>query len=345
MSNDSPLSPRSAEILNSIVQTFILTGRPVASRAISRLRRYNLSAASIRNVMADLADDGYLEQPHTSAGRVPTAKAFQAYAGSLTAKALREAEVDRLRTEFRETGTVAERIERSSHILTEMTRGFGIAAAIPTASQTLEQVELLQLARSRILMIVVTQDKMVRNRVVTLREPISEGELLSIRNYINSNFRGWVLSRVRDHLRRRFEEESAKYDEILRRLIQLYDQGLLDWELDPEIHTDGASNLVGIEFHLTREKMRELFRTLEEKKRLLELLDEFLEGPDGRISVQVGLGQAHPSMEELSLIGVSLILPSGLGAKVAVLGPMRMNYPRVMSAVLHVGQAIRTLPA
>ncbi len=344
MSNDSPLSPRSAEILNSIVHTFIQTGRPVASRSIARLRRHNLSPASIRNVMADLADEGYLEQPHTSAGRVPTAKAFQAYARSLTAKALREAEVDRLRSEFSGVGTMAERIERSSHILTEMTRGFSITAAIPAESQTLEQVELLNLAAGRILMIVVTRDRLVRNRVVTLREPVSEPELVSIRNYINGNFRGWILADVRRFLQHRFEEESAAYDKILGRLIQLYDQGLLDVEVGPEIHTEGASNLVGVEFHLTREKMRELFRTLEEKKRLLELLDQFLEAPEGKVSVRVGLGDAHPSMEELSLIGVSLILPSGLGAKVAVLGPMRMNYQRVMSAVLHVGQAIRTLP-
>jgi heat-inducible transcriptional repressor len=97
-----------------------------------------------------------------------------------------------------------------------------------------------------------------------------------------------------------------------------------------------------MDFHLTREKMRDLFRALEEKKRLLNLFERFLEHPEGELAVQVGLGDAHPSMRELSLIGLSVVLPTGVHAKVAVLGPMRMDYGRVMSAVLSVGRALET---
>jgi len=105
---------------------------------------------------------------------------------------------------------------------------------------------------------------------------------------------------------------------------------------------DGASNLVVLDLHLTKEKMRELFRTLEEKKRILELLDRFLEQPAGELTVHVGLGEIHPSMRELSLIGLPVNLENGLSAVIAVLGPIRMNYSRVMSTVEHVGQAFRT---
>lgn len=101
----------------------------------------------------------------------------------------------------------------------------------------------------------------------------------------------------------------------------------------------GASYLVGLDLHLTREKMRELFRALEEKKRILELLDGFLEHPVGEIAVQVGLAEMHPSMRELSLVGLPVVLPNGISAVIAVLGPMRMNYTRAMSAVQHVGKA------
>lgn len=339
----SELTPRAAVILDSIVQAYVQTGRPVASRSISRLRKHHLSAASIRNVMADLAEEGYLEQPHTSAGRIPTPKAFRLFVQSLTAKRLLAAELERLRRELAEVATLAGRVERSSHILMELTQGVGITAAIPTDSQTLDQVELLGLSGGRILMVVVTRDKMVRNRVVSLDEPVSQDELHSIRNYINQNYSGCVLPEVRARLRARLEQASAAYDQILRKLILLYDKGLLDLELDPEVHMEGTSNLVGIDFHLTREKMRELFRALEEKKRILQLLDQFLEAPAGEVSVHVGLDEAHPSMRELSLIGVSVMLPSGLGAKIAVLGPMRMNYQKVMSAVLHVGQAFQSV--
>lgn len=341
----SELGPRGAEILHAIVQSYIETGEPVASRTISRLSRQGLSPASIRNVMADLADLGYLTQPHTSAGRIPTEKAFRSYVQSLAASRLLAAEIERLRHRMDEAGTVESRLERSSHLLTEMTRNMGIAAAIPTTGQTLDSIELVGLPDRRVLMIVMTRDRMVRDQVVVLDEPVNQDELTSIRNYVNLNFSGWTLHDVRTELRRRLEQQSAAYDRILRRLTLLYEKGLLDLGMAPEIHMEGASNLIGLDLHLTREKLRELFRALEEKKRLLLLLDQFLERPSGQVAVHVGLEDAHPSMRELSLIGITMLLPGGLFAKVAVLGPMRMNYQKVISAVMHVGEAIQRLPA
>jgi heat-inducible transcriptional repressor len=229
-------------------------------------------------------------------------------------------------------------------MLMEMTSSVGITAAIPTSSQTLDQVELIGLADHRVLMVVVTRDRMVRNRVVSLGEPVSQDELGSIRNYLNRNFSGWTLSEIHTELKRRFEQQSAAYDELLKKLTLLYSKGLLDIDVAPEVHLEGASNLVGLDLHLTREKLRELFHTLEEKKRILHLLDRFLEQPAGELAVHVGLADVHPSMRELSLIGVSIPLAGGVSAKIAVLGSMRMNYGKAMSAVYHVGQAFRGLP-
>jgi heat-inducible transcriptional repressor len=188
-------------------------------------------------------------------------------------------------------------------------------------------------------MVVITRDRQVRNRVVTLEEAVSPDELITIRNYINRNFGGWALEDVRRELADRLAHAEATYDHILRKLTMLYSKGLLDVGQGPEVHMEGASNLVGLDLHLTKEKMRELFRTLEEKKRILDLLDRFLEQPAGEIGVHVGLGEIHPSMRELSLIGVPVSLAGGLSAVIAVLGPMRMNYSRVMSTVQQVGQA------
>ncbi len=338
------MTQREIDILHSVVECYIQTGEPVASRTIARNRKDNLSSATIRNVMADLCDGGYLSQPHTSAGRVPTEKAFRSYVQSLARSRLLVEELQRLRSELSLLATMEARVERSSHILTEMTRSVGITAAIPTSSQTLDQVELIGLADQRILMIVVTRDRMVRNRVVKLDEPLSENELSSIRNYMNRNFSGWMLAEIHSELKRRFEQQSAVYDALLKKLTLLYSKGLLDIDTAPEIHLEGASNLVGLDLHLTREKLRELFHTLEEKKRILHLLDRFLEQPAGEPAVQVGLADVHPSMRELSLIGVSIPLPGGLSAKIAVLGSMRMNYGKAISAVYHVGQAFRGLP-
>jgi heat-inducible transcriptional repressor len=337
------MNGREQDILHSIVESYIQTGEPVASRTISRRRKDDLSPATIRNVMADLCDQGYLAQPHTSAGRVPTEKAFRSYVQSLAPGRLLLDELQRLRNELSRMTTMEARVERSSHMLTEMTRSIGITAAIPTSSQTLDQIELIALADHRVLMIVVTRDQVVHNRVVPLTEPLSQDELTSIRNYINRNFTGWTLVEIHADLRRRFEQQSAAYDALLKKLTLLYSKGLLDIELAPEIHMEGASNLVGLDLRLTREKLRELFHTLEEKKRILQLLDRFLEQPSGELAVQVGLADAHPSLRELSLIGVSIPLAGGVFAKIAVLGPMRMNYGKAISAVYHVGQAFRSL--
>lgn len=339
------MTPRNFEILQSIVQSYIETGEPVASRTIARGHRDALSAATIRNVMADLADEGFLSQPHTSAGRIPTEKAFRAYVHSMMHGRVLGAELQRLRGELSQRETVEARVEHSSHILMEMTRGVGITAAIPTSSQTLDHIELIDLGDRRVLMIVVTHDRIVRNRVVWVDEPVSTDELASIRNYINRTFNGCTLVEIHAELRHRLEQQSAAYDSMLKKLAVLYDKGLLDIEVSPEVYLEGASNLVGLDLHLTHEKMRDLFRALEEKKRILQLLDRFLEQSAGEVMVHVGLGEAHASMRELSLIGVAVALHGGFCAKIAVLGPMRMNYEKAISAVLHMGQAFQSIPA
>lgn len=340
MGTDAPLKTRHQEILNSIVREFIETGEPVGSRTLSKHRNEPLSPASIRNVMADLADEGYLSQPHTSAGRIPTEKAFRFFVRSIAASRMVAVDASKVWSQFTGLDTVGAHVERSSHILMELTSNVGIAVAIPELSQELAQIELMPLSDRRVLMVLVTRDHMVRNRSITLDEAVTREELLSIRNYINRNFAGWQLGAARRELVRRMLQERELYHAELRKIQLLYQRGLLDADISPEVHLEGASNLVGLDLHLTREKMRELLRALEEKERLIELLDRFLEQPAGELQVHVGLEAAHPAMKDLALIGMTVRLRTGLPAKVAVLGPMRMNYERVMAAVLQTSRAL-----
>jgi heat-inducible transcriptional repressor len=224
-------------------------------------------------------------------------------------------------------------------MLTERTRGVGIVASIPHVNPTLDHLELVALPDQRVLMVVMTRDRQVRNRVVFLDQPMGAEDLTEIKNYINRNFQGWVLEDVRRELAGRLTHAEAAYDAVLGKLRLLYAKGLLDQGPAAEVHMEGASNLVVLDLHLTKEKLRELFRALEEKKRVLELLDRFLETPTGEVGVHVGLGEVHPAMRELSMIGVPIRLDTGLSAVIAVLGPMRMDYGRVMSTVRHLGQA------
>jgi len=345
MDSDAPLNVRLQEILHAIVRTYIETGEPVGSRTIANRRHHALSAASIRNVMAELADEGYLEQPHTSAGRVPTGKAFRHYVQSLAAGRMPSAETARLRQHLSGAHTAAARVERSCHILTELTRNVGISASLPPAVQELDHLELVPLGDRRLLVILVTRDRMVHNRVVTLEESVSSGELVNIRNYVNQNFSGWRLEDARRELLQRIAEERAIYDAMLRKLTVLYRKGLLDVDRAPEVHLEGVSNLLEVDLHLTREKLRDLLHALEEKKRLVELLDGVLEQSAGSLAVRVGLEETHPSMKDLAIIGISFQMPSGIWAKIAVLGPMRMQYEKVMCAVLQTRRALEAMQA
>jgi heat-inducible transcriptional repressor len=342
MDPDAPLNPRVQDILHAIVRTYIETGEPVGSHTIAQRRANSLSAASIRNVMASLTDAGYLSQPHTSAGRVPTEKAFRDYVQSLNAGRMPSADAARLRSELQDAPTAAARVERCCHILTELTRNVGITAALPPAVHQLDQIELVPLGDRRVLVILVTRDRTVHNRVVALDESVSADELANIRNYVNRNFSGWRLEDARRELLQRIAEERAIYDAVLRKLTLLYRKGLLDVDVAPVVHMEGASNLLGLDLHLTREKLRDMLRALEEKERLVELLNRVLEQPAGLLAVRVGLEEAHPAMKELAIIGISFQLPSGIWAKIAVLGPMRMRYEKVMGAVLQTRRALES---
>src|SRR5947207_969738 len=186
---DAPLNIRYRDILTSIVRAYIETGEPVGSRTLSKQRQDTLSPASIRNVMADLADEGYLSQPHTSAGRIPTDKAFRSYVKSLTARPMGAADAARVYSELMAQGTLEGQLEQTSEILTDLTLNVGIAASLPSTVQVLNRIELLALADRRVLIILVTGDHMVHNRVVMVDEAASQDELNSLRNYVNHNFR------------------------------------------------------------------------------------------------------------------------------------------------------------
>lgn len=345
MLRESVLTARKAAILRTIVREYIETGEPVASMTVSRKRGSGLSAATIRNVMAELCEEGFLSQPHTSAGRVPTEKAFRAFVQQISVRRPSPADVERLQSGFQGVRSVEDGVVRSSHVLTEWTHNVGIAAAIPASAQVLDRLELIALGGGRVLAVVVTGNRTVHNCVVTLDEDLSADELTSIRNYFNDHFSGWVLSEAREELERRLRLQGAWYDALLKRLSMLYSGGFLNIEIDPEVHLEGAGYLVDVDLHLTRESMRELLRALEEKRRILQILDSLLESPAGKVCVHVGLGGVHPAMTELSLIGITVPAAGGLTAKVAVLGPMRMHYEKVMSAVAHVGRALEALPS
>jgi heat-inducible transcriptional repressor len=330
------------QILHAIVEAYLDSGEAVSSAVIAQ-RRFTGSSpspATVRNAMAELAEMGFLTQPHASAGRIPTALAIQEYVASLGNVKASQAGVNKLQQKLKQIPSLPERVEESSHVLTELTQNVGIAAALPPTTQKLQQVELLPLGQHQYLMVVVTSDRSVRNQVVTLEHELNTEELAEIRNYINSEFAGHTLEQARRILNERLQDERSQYYALLRRVEIFSVNGLFSSSDSPRVFLDGAAYLVGLDLHLTREKMRELFHALEQKQQVLQILDQFLQGGDERPAIHVGLGQAHPALSEFTLIGVQVPIGAGMSARVAVLGPLRLNYQRTIAAVMEVGQAL-----
>ncbi len=340
--NLQPTQGKKRQILHAIVEAYLDSGEAVSSSAIAQ-RRFtgsSPSSATVRNAMAELTELGFLTQPHTSAGRVPTPLAIQSYVSSLGQFKANPSEVAKLQQRLKSMHSLSERVEEGSHVLTGLTRNVGITASVPPASQMLHQVELLPLAARQYLMVVITSDRAVRNQVVSVYQDLRPEDLTEMRNYINQEFAGWTLADARRALTERLQDERNQYHSLLKRIEIFYAQGLFEGSEGPRVFLDGAAYLVGLDLHLTREKMRELFQALEQKQQVLQMLDQFLQGSDQTPAVQIGLAEAHPALSEFSLVGVHVPLGSGMTARVAVLGPLRLNYPRTIAAVMEVGQAL-----
>src|SRR5438105_2445938 len=247
MSAGQNIGDREREILTAIVETFISTGEPVGSRMLSRSSREGLSPATIRNVMADLADAGFLEQPHTSAGRIPSASAYRYYVEQLSGKTqLSQADEGMIQDSLQGVTDVQEFMERTSHVLSLISRNVGVAVATSGAKNALEHVYFSRLGDQKVLAVLVTKSGLVRDRV--LRLDISQTDLDLAARYINDNFRGWTMEAMRAELVRRIEQERSEYDHLMKSIEQLYNQGALTAEQPAQaVYVEGAANLVANE--------------------------------------------------------------------------------------------------
>src|SRR3954470_23564417 len=225
---------REREILTAIVETFISTGEPVGSRTLARSNREGLSPASIRNVMADLSDAGYLEQPHTSAGRIPTPEAYRYYVEQISGKArLAPQEEAMISDSLAGITDVQEFMERTSHVLSLISRNVGVTVATSGPKNALEHVYFSRLGDQKVLAVVVTRSGLVRDRVLRLDLPQADLHLAAC--YINENFGGWTMESLRAELSRRIERERSEYDRLMTSVEQLYKQGVLSGDESAQV--------------------------------------------------------------------------------------------------------------
>ena len=330
---------REREILTAIVETFIASGEPVGSRTIARASRERLSPATVRNVMADLADAGYLEQPHTSAGRVPTAEAYRYYVEQLSGEThLSKENQSIIQDTLTGVSDVQEFMERTSHVLSLISRGVGVTVASTGPRNALEHVYFSRLGDQKVLAVVVTRSGVVRDRV--LRMDIPQNDLDLAARYLSENFRGWMMEDMRAELARRIEAERGEYQQLMKSIERLYQQGALASNEGSEdvVFVEGAANLVTGE--KDRQRLQDMLRTLEEKEKVVKLLGAYLDTRTEAVRVVIGLDQdqASSSLQNFVLIGAPARVGGEVRGSLAVIGPTRLDYQHTMSAVSYIAR-------
>jgi len=343
----APLTTRQREILIAIVEQYIETGETVSSGTLAHVAfDHAMSSATIRNEMASLADAGLLDQPHTSAGRIPSAAGFRLYVSQLkgspaTAQLAGQAEL-RSQIDSQLTGAAGAHalLECTSQVLAALSSGVGFAIGASAAADLLEHVHFSRLAPNRILAVVVTRSGMVRDRVLALSRDLTPVELNTASNFLNEHFRGWNIERVRAELARRLDTERHTYQE-LRDAVDLWASAIPASASQPVVYLDGVTNLLA--HPQDRERLRALLAALEEKQRLVELLNAYIDARETSVRVVFDLEDQQPGMAGLVLVAASARVADGSSGAVGVLAPRRMQYNRTIDAVGYVAEVFDRL--
>ena len=336
---NAPLQERrNRQILADLVRTYIETGEPVSSRAISKSYEETLSPATIRNVMADLEDGGYLYQPHTSAGRVPTAAAYRFFAQEIASQATLSVEDKAwIRREFAAANSRVEVTERAGHVLAEVSNGLGIVVSPPLSKTILEHARIWLLPDGRVVVVLISPGGVTRDKVLRPPRAFSQQELDVTAEFLNQQYSGWTLEAIRADLLSKLATEREQYEGLLRSALTLCDPVVLGEETAPQLHVEGTSQIVGVPEFANQAQLRELLAAIEEKHRLVTVLNACIDAPEP-VLVQIGVKEISPAGENLALISAAYTRGDGVQGSLGVLGPTRMHYERAVNAVAYVAQ-------
>jgi heat-inducible transcriptional repressor len=339
MPHTAPHNERNRQILIAVVRAYIETGEPVSSRSISRRHVESLSSATIRNVMADLEEEGYLYQPHTSAGRVPTASAYRFFARQVAAKATLSGEDQGwIRSELAAGNTTEEIAERAGHVLAEISRGLGIVVSPPIAKSVLEHMRFVLLPDGRVVVVLVSTGGATRDKIIRTERTFSQVELDRTADYLNRHYVGRTLEAIRADLIARVATEHERYDRLVRDALVLCDPGMLEDGSTQRVYIEGAARIAAAPEFADQSQLREVLVAIEEKHKLIALLAGCIDTPDP-VHVQIGVQGIDPAGEHLALISAPYSFQDQSQGTVGVLGPMRMHYERAITAVAFVARA------
>jgi heat-inducible transcriptional repressor len=333
-------SERSRRLLAALVREYIASGEPVASSLLVRAAGLGVSSATVRNVLARLEDEGYVQQPHTSAGRVPTDLGYRFYVDLLleSKRRHRAASVVEARLRRETIAPLADVVlSQASHVVSQASRTVGFALSSSQDSAVFERVEFVPLGAARVLVVIVAKGGHVVQKVIDSGEPLTADALRHAANYLNSEFAGLPLMRARDAILERMDEERLLYDELMDRALKLGSSSFSDLPDEHVLYVDGAASLLGEPHGLTLETMHALLEMIEEKQRLVRLLNEYIDGAG--LTVVIGAEHLEPSLRPFSLVACTFKDGTSSGT-VGVIGPTRMRYSRAIAVVDGAAQAI-----
>ena len=333
------LNERSQNILEAIVEDYISSAEPVGSRAISRKHNFNLSPASVRNVMADLEEMGLLCSPHTSSGRIPTGKGFQYYIDTLLeVRDLNRDERQYLRNSYRFKNMRMEDVmQEVGRVLSGLSQYTGLVMAPKFISTVFRQIEFIRLSQGRLLAIYVSETGLVQNKVIEADPSLTAQDLEHISNYLNSELNGMSIQDIRAKLNEELHKGRVEYDQLKKQALSLSCAALQD-EVEDLVYVSGASLMLGQPEFSTPEQMKRLIQSLESKKLLIEMLDraQSVEG----VQIFVGSESSDVDLQGCSLITSNFSNQKGAIGTLGVIGPVRMNYSQVVPIVDFTAQLV-----
>src|SRR5262245_26303808 len=336
------LSQRSHRLLATLVREYIETGEPVSSQVLARKSGLGVSSATVRNLLVQLDEGGYIHQPHTSAGRVPTDRGYRVFVDLLLqSRRSTRTTVDveeLLRQHAGQSPLMDHLLATVSHVVSKAAGHIGFALA-ETDEAILQRIEFVPLGGPRVLVVVVSYGNQVTQKVVNTGEDLRHDDLVQAANYLNTEFAGLPLLDVRQAVLERLQQERTLYDQLLTRALRLARVSLEDLPRHHAFHVEGAATLLdgsGPE-PISMATLRALLEMMEEKERMVHLLNQYIEGPG--LTIVIGAEHAAPDLRLFSLIA-STACDGATMRTVGVIGPLRMRYSRAITLVDGTTQAV-----
>jgi heat-inducible transcriptional repressor len=333
------LDDRRKDVLRSLIDLHIETGEPVGSESLARALHRTVSPATIRSIMADLEALGYLNHPHTSAGRLPTDDGYRLYVDSLMGgpRPLAPGAAASIASELRDVSP-QQVLENASHLLSRLSGNVGLVLAPDFGKATFRHLDLVRLSPPRILVVMVSQTGIVTNKVIEVEELLTQDALQACANYLNTHFAGLSLTAIRGRLLEIMGQQRALYDSLLQSVIALGERAFAASPEQKDVYLDGTANILDSAVFEDLDRMKALFQTFEEKSRLVRILNACIAG-DG-IRIVIGRENPDPGLRDTALVTASYPLEGESGWGLGVLGSTRMEYATVVSLVDHVARAV-----